>query len=93
MRVTSISNDGGVDGCGKLRVGIAHMNVAFQCKRWTVGNVGGPEIDKFRGAIQGEYEQGIFFTTSGFANGAKEVSIKKSSCRTLRTGRSLNRSF
>jgi restriction system protein len=76
MRVTSISNDGGVDGCGKLRVGIAHMNVAFQCKRWTVGNVGGPEIDKFRGAIQGEYEQGIFFTTSGFANGAKEVSIK-----------------
>jgi restriction system protein len=76
MRVTQVSNDGGIDGYGRLRVGLAHMKVAFQCKRWTAGNVGRPEIDKFRGAIQGEYEQGIFFTTSGFAIGAKEVSIK-----------------
>ena len=53
------------------------MNVAFQCKRWTTANVGRPEIDKFRGAIQGEYEQGIFFTTANFASGAKEVSIKR----------------
>ena len=35
------------------------------------------EIDKFRGAIQGEYEQGIFFTTSDFTTGATEVSLKK----------------
>jgi restriction system protein len=76
MCVTAVGKDGGVDGYGRLRVGLAHMNVAFQCKRWTVGNVGRPDIDKFRGAIQGEYEQGIFFTTSGFANGAKDVSIK-----------------
>jgi restriction system protein len=76
MQVTQVSNDGGIDGYGKLRVGLAHMNVASQCKRWTAANVGRPEIDKFRGAIQGEYEQGIFFTTSGFATGAKEVSIK-----------------
>jgi restriction system protein len=76
MQVTQISNDGGIDGYGKLRIGLAHMNVAFQCKRWTTGNVGRPEIDKFRGAIQGEYEQGIFFTTSSFAPGAKAVSIK-----------------
>jgi restriction system protein len=76
MKVTSISNDGGVDGFGKLKVGLAYMNVAFQCKRWTQSNVGRPEIDKFRGAIQGGYEQGIFFTTAGFASGAKEVSIK-----------------
>ncbi len=52
------------------------MNVAFQCKRWTTTNVGRPEIDKFRGAIQGEYEQGLFFTTASFASGAKQVSIK-----------------
>jgi restriction system protein len=76
MKVTAISNDGGIDGFGKLKVGLAHMNVAFQCKRWTSTNVGRPEIDKFRGAIQGEYEQGIFFTTASFTTGAKQVSIK-----------------
>lgn len=76
VKVTGISNDGGIDGFGKLKVGLAHMNVAFQCKRWTVSNVGRPEIDKFRGAIQGEFEQGIFFTTASFAAGAKGVSIK-----------------
>jgi len=36
-----------------------------------------PEIDKFRGTIQGEFEQGIFFTTSDFSDSAREVSIKK----------------
>lgn len=75
--VTAVSKDGGIDGYGKLKVGLAYMNVAFQCKRWTKSNVGRPEIDKFRGAIQGEYEQGIFFTTAHFAAGAKEVSIKR----------------
>jgi len=73
---TKISNDGGIDGFGKLKVGLASMYVAFQCKRWQ-GVVGRPEIDKFRGAIQGEYEQGIFFTTSDFTQQAKEASIKK----------------
>ena len=38
-----------------------------------------PEIDKFRGAIQGEFEQGVFFTTSDFTTGATEVSLKKCS--------------
>jgi restriction system protein len=76
MEVTNVTNDGGIDGFGKLKVGLAYMNIAFQCKRWTQSNVGRPEIDKFRGAIQGEYEQGIFFTTANFASGAKDVSIK-----------------
>jgi restriction system protein len=74
--VTQVSNDGGIDGHGKLKVGLAFLNVAFQCKRWIKGSVGRPEIDKFRGAIQGEYEQGIFFTTSRFASGAEAVSFK-----------------
>lgn len=73
---TKASNDGGIDGYDKLKVGIATMNVAFQCKRWQ-GNVGRNEIDKFREAIQGEFEQGIFFTTSDFTEQAKEASIKK----------------
>jgi restriction system protein len=51
------------------------MNVAFQCKRWQ-GNVGRPEVDKFRGAIQGEFEQGVFFTTSDFTTAARDASLR-----------------
>lgn len=76
LEVTQASRDGGIDGYGRLRVGVAYMQVAFQCKRWE-GSVGRPEIDKFRGAIQGEFEQGIFFTTAEFAKGAMAASIKK----------------
>lgn len=75
--VTSISRDGGIDGYGKLKVGLAHLNVAFQCKRWTNGNIQRPEIDKFRGASQGAYEQGIFFTTTSFSKGAIGASIRR----------------
>ena len=52
------------------------MNVAFQCKRWQ-GNIGRPEVDKFRGAIQGEFEQGVFFATSDFTKQARKASLKK----------------
>lgn len=77
MKVTGVSRDGGIDGHGKLKVGLSEMNVAFQCKRWTKNSIHRPEIDKFRGAIQGEYEQGVFFTTANFTQGAKAVSIKR----------------
>src|SRR5262249_28593601 len=76
VNVTQVSKDGGIDGHGMLKVGLARMAVAFQCKRWE-GSVPRPEVDKFRGAIQGEYEQGLFFTTSDFTRGAMEASIKK----------------
>jgi restriction system protein len=76
VTVTDVTKDGGIDGHGMLKVGLARMAVAFQCKRWE-GNVPRPEVDKFRGAIQGEYEQGVFFTTSDFTKGAMEASIKK----------------
>lgn len=76
MKVTQLSKDGGIDGYGKLKVGLSYMNVAFQCKRWTKGNIGRPEIDKFRGAIQGKYEQGIFFTTAAFAPGVENESFR-----------------
>jgi restriction system protein len=77
MKVTPPSKDGGIDGSGKLKVGLAHLNVAFQCKRYTNSSVGRPEIDKFRGAIQGEFEQGIFFTTSTFGSGAEAASFRR----------------
>ncbi|MCM2357511.1 MAG: restriction endonuclease [Geobacteraceae bacterium] len=77
MKVTHISKDGGIDGFGKLKIGLAEMNVAFQCKKWSTNSIHRPEVDKFRGAIQGEFEQGIFITTTGFAPGAKAVSFKR----------------
>ena len=77
IKNTPPHGDKGIDGRGKLKVGLAKMNVAFQCKRWTKAHVGRNEIDQFRGAIQGEYEQGVFFTTSKFTSGAKEISIRK----------------
>jgi restriction system protein len=76
VRVTQYSKDGGIDGHGRLKVGLAHLNVAFQCKRFRSNSVGRPEIDKFRGAIQGQFEQGIFFTTSRFAMGAEAASFR-----------------
>jgi restriction system protein len=39
--------------------------------------VGRPEIDRLRGAIQGEYDHGVFLTTSRFSKEAKEASFKK----------------
>ncbi|KAA8764438.1 MULTISPECIES: restriction endonuclease [Burkholderia] len=75
-QVTNVSGDGGIDGFGRLKVGLAHLNVAFQCKRWKTTTIQRPEIDRFRGAAQGAYEQGIFFTTSTFSSGAIGASIK-----------------
>jgi restriction system protein len=76
VAVTQKSRDGGIDGYGKLKIGLAYMNVAFQCKRWDNTTISRKEIDAFRGAIQGEYEQGIFFTTSTFSKEAMKFSIK-----------------
>lgn len=76
LNVTDVGPDGGIDGYGRLKIGLATMNVAFQCKRWK-GNVGRKEIQQFRGVIQGNFEQGIFFTTSDFTSHAKEVSFQK----------------
>lgn len=76
MVVTRFTKDGGIDGHGRLKVGFDFFNVAFQCKRRTNGNVGRPEIDQFRGAIQGQYEMGVFFTTARFTAEAKGYSLR-----------------
>lgn len=77
MEVTQVSRDGGIDGFGKLKVGLTYLDVAFQCKKWQ-GNIGRPEIQKFRGACGGDYQQGIFLTTSDFSAEAREESNRKS---------------
>jgi restriction system protein len=77
LYVTQVKKDGGIDGYGKLKVGISYLNVAFQSKRWRSTSVGRTEIDKFRGAIQGDFEQGIFITTSRFSKDALNATTKK----------------
>lgn len=75
VKVTRASRDGGIDGHGELKIGLATMEVAFECKRWQ-GTVGRPNISQFRGDIQGKYQQGIYFTTSKYSKEAKEVSFQ-----------------
>lgn len=76
MEVTRKSRDGGIDGFGELKIGLASMKVAFECKRWTRNTVGRPLISQFRGDIQGKYQQGIYFTTSTFTKEAEESSFQ-----------------
>lgn len=75
VKVTGRAGDGGVDGHGKLKVGLATMNVAFQCKRWQT-QVGRPDVDRFRGATQGKFEQGVLFTPSDFSEPARGASLQ-----------------
>ena len=45
--------------------------------------IGRPEIDKFRGAIQGDYDHGVFMTTSRFTKDAKNASYRKGAITVL----------
>jgi restriction system protein len=47
LKVTKPKKGGGIDGYGKLKIGISYLNVAVQCKRWKNATVGRTEIDKF----------------------------------------------
>ena len=75
--MTKKSGDGGIDGHGDFRQGAVSLKSAFQAKRWTDNAVGRPDIDKFRGASQGEFDHGVFITTSRFARQAVEASYRK----------------
>jgi restriction system protein len=73
VTVTRRSRDGGIDGTGRLPIGLTSISVAFQCKRYSSKSVGREAIDAFRGATSGLHEQGFFFTTSRFTLEAIEV--------------------
>ncbi len=77
VQVTRRNQDGGIDGHGDFRQGAISIRSAFQAKRWTDNAVGRPDIDRFRGAIQGEYDHGVFLTTSSFSRDATEASYRK----------------
>jgi len=76
VEVTKYVGDGGIDGYGNLEMGVVKVKAAFQVKRWR-NNVPAADINQFRGAIQGEFDQGIFITTSDFTDEAKKVSSKR----------------
>ncbi len=76
VEVTKYVGDGGIDGYGNLEMGVVKVKAAFQVKRWRQ-NVPPAEVNQFRGAIQGEFDQGIFITTSDFSDEAKKASSKR----------------
>jgi restriction system protein len=78
--VTPPSRDGGIDGHGSVLIGIVRLRLAFQCKLYT-GRVDRTEIDTFRGAIQGRFDQGVFVTTSEFTEGARQASHQPGAVR------------
>lgn len=71
-QVVGKSGDGGIDGLIKEdRLGLDIVYI--QAKRWDVGQVGRPEIQKFVGALAGKKsKKGIFITTSGFTKEAMD---------------------
>jgi restriction system protein len=77
VAVTKRTGDGGIDGYGDFRQGAVSIKSAFQAKRWADTPVGRPDIDRLRGAIQGEYDHGVFITTSRFTPDAREASFRK----------------
>ena len=77
VTVTKRSNDGGIDGYGNFQQGVASIKSAFQAKRRADTPVRRPEIDRLRGALQGEFDHGVFITTSRFTKDATEASFKK----------------
>ena len=70
--VTSISGDEGIDGVIKEDK-LGFSNIYIQAKRWDCEKViSRPEIQKFKGAISGYTEKGLFITTAKFSQAAVE---------------------
>jgi hypothetical protein len=70
--VTRYSGDGGVDARGDLVTdsGLVCVPTGVQVKRHR-RNVQRSDIDRFIGALGGQYRHGIFITTAGYAEQAK----------------------
>lgn len=88
---TIMSNDHGIDGYGIFESDeFRTSKIVIQCKRYTDGCVGEPEIDKFRGVISKfSADYGIFITTSYFSEKAKEAANQYNPTITLIDGQQL----
>ena len=62
--------DGGIDGTGRLKVGLVSFQVAFQAKRWK-GTVGPGVIREMQGSMTSDVDHGIVITTGHFSPNAK----------------------
>ncbi|MBA1433671.1 restriction endonuclease [Bombilactobacillus bombi] len=76
-KVTSISNDGGIDGIINQDP-LGTRTIYLQAKRYSQNNiVGRPEIQKFHGALdEKNADRGVFITTSDFSQGAQNAAEK-----------------
>ena len=75
---TGHSGDGGIDGIiNQDALGLEKVYV--QAKRYTSGSVGEPEIRNFAGSMMAQgATKGVFITTSGFSNTAKQTAANVS---------------
>lgn len=71
-RVTTASNDGGIDGViDQDTLGLSRVYV--QAKRYAPDNaVNRPEVQGFVGALSGKADGGVFITTGRFSPGARQ---------------------
>ncbi len=86
------SGDGGIDGFAYCTddQSLKTTRVAIQCKRYTNGPVGSPEINNLRGAIDTHRaDYGVLITTSYFSKDAAESSRLGSTPITLIDGQRL----
>lgn len=86
------SGDNGIDGFAYCidDQSLKTTRVAIQCKRYTTGAVGSPEINNLRGAIDtNRADYGVLITTSYFSKDAVESSRNGSTPITLIDGNKL----
>lgn len=83
------SRDHGIDGFGYFESDeFRTARVAIQSKKFTNNPVSEPDIDKFKGVMDGfNAEYGIFITTSYFTDNAKKKAVQGSKSVTLIDGR------
>lgn len=86
-----MSNDHGIDGYGIFESDeFRTSKIVIQCKRYTEGHIGEPEIDKFRGVISKfSADYGIFITTTYFSENAKKAANQANPTITLIDGQRL----
>lgn len=85
--VRQFTKDGGIDGEGSLEIseetviaGLTERSTrlvkcAIQVKRWEP-TISRPEIQTFRGAIAGQFDRGLYVTTSDFSKDAYDEARK-----------------
>ena len=86
-----MSGDHGIDGFGYFESDeFRTTRVAVQCKRFTESSVSEPEIDKFKGVMDGfNADYGIFVTTSYFTKNEREKAVQGTKTVTLIDGQKL----